>query len=99
MNKKVTIRDVAEAAGVSISTVHQALNGKSGVSEATRARICQIAEEMGYQPNAIASSLKRKTRHIVVFLPTESGGNRFYYPPVWSGVRDYLATATDMNLT
>lgn len=98
MNKKVTIRDVAETAGVSISTVHQALNGKAGVSGATRTRIREIAERMGYQPNPMASSLKRKTRHIVVFLPGEDGGNRFYYPAVWHGVRDYLASAADMNL-
>ena len=41
--KRATIRDVAEAAGVSISTVHQALNGKSGVSQATREKICHLA--------------------------------------------------------
>lgn len=98
MNKKVTIRDVAEAAGVSISTVHQALNGKSGVSAETRVRIRGIAAEMGYQPNSMASSLKRKTRRIAILLPAEDGGNRYYYPPVWRGVRDYLATAGDMNL-
>lgn len=99
MNNKVTIRHVAEAAGVSISTVHQALNGKSGVSEATRTHIRDVAEKMGYQPNAIASILKRKPRHIVVFLPEEHGDSRFYYPPVWHGVRDYLANVADMNLT
>lgn len=95
---KVTIRDVAAAAGVSISTVHQALNGKSGVSNATRERIRLIADEMGYQPNAIASSLKRKTRRIAILLPSASGDNRYFYPPVWRGVRDYLASVADMNL-
>jgi len=98
MKKKVTIREVAEAAGVSISTVHQALNGKSGVSEATRQHIRGIAGMMGYQPNSIASSLKRKTRRIVILLPAEGGSNRYYYPPVWQGVRDYLVKAEDMNL-
>lgn len=68
------------------------------MSEATREKICDIAADMGYQPNAIASSLKRKTRHVVAFLPSESDNNRYYYPPVWRGLRDYLASVPDMNL-
>lgn len=98
VNRKVTIRDVAAAAEVSISTVHQALNGKSGVSSATRERIHQLADEMGYQPNAIASSLKRKTRRIAVVLPSAGGDNRYFYPPVWRGIQDYLNSVTGMNL-
>lgn len=98
MNKKVTIRDVAEQAGVSISTVHQALNGKRGVSEENRRRIQAVAEQMNYQPNTIASSLKRKTRRIAIFIPGGQGGNRYYYAPAWQGVRDCLARAADMNL-
>lgn len=96
--KRVTIHDVAAASGVSISTVHQALNGKSGVSEATRERICAIAAEMGYQPNSIASGLKRKTRHVVAFLPSESDSNRYYYSPIWSGLRDCLSSMPDLNI-
>lgn len=96
--KRITIHDVASAAGVSISTVHQALNGKTGVSEATRKKICDLAERMGYQPNAIAASLKRKTRHVVAFLPGESDNNRYYYLPIWRGLRECLAGVADMNL-
>lgn len=96
--KRINIRDVADAAGVSISTVHQALNGKSGVSKATRERICQLADEMGYEPNAMASSLKRKPRRIAVMLPGEGGSNRYYYPPLWRGVRDYLASVSALNV-
>jgi len=92
--KRITIHDVAAASGVSISTVHQALNGKSGVSEATRERISAIAAEMGYQPNAMASSLKRKTRRVVAFLPRESA----YYSPVWQGLRDCLVSMPDINI-
>ena len=93
MNKRVTIRDVAESAGVSISTVHQALNGKPGVSQAMRERIRGIAGELGYQPNAMASGLKRRTQRIAMLLPGEGGENRFYYPPLWRGIRDYLRAA------
>lgn len=97
-NKKVTITDVAQAAGVSISTVHQALNNKSGVSETTRERIRQIADDMGYQPNRLAAVLKRRTQHIAVLLPRETGSNRYYAPPLWQGVRDYLREASDWSI-
>lgn len=98
MNKKMTIRDVAQAAGVSISTVHQALNDKPGVSEATREHIRMIADNLGYRPNKMASGLKRRTQHIAVLLPNEEGRNRFYYPPLWQGVRDYLKNSEDLNV-
>ena len=98
MNKKITIRDVAQAAGVSISTVHQALNDKPGVSDATREHIRMIADNLGYRPNKMASGLKRRTQHIAVLLPDESGHNRFYYPPLWQGVRDYLKSSEDLNV-
>jgi LacI family transcriptional regulator len=45
------IRDVAALAGVSISAVSLALNGKPGVSAAKRARVLQIAHELGYERN------------------------------------------------
>ena len=98
MNKKTTIRDVAQAAGVSISTVHQALNDKPGAIEATREHIRRIADDLGYRPNKMASGLKRRTQHVAVLLPGEEGRNRFYYPPLWQGVRDYLKNAEDLNV-
>ena len=63
--KRVTIHDVAAAAGVSISTVHQALKGKNGISEATRERILEIVENLGYQPNIHAANLKWKSKHMM----------------------------------
>lgn len=69
MDKKVTIRDVAEKAGVSISSVHLALCGKAGVSDETRVRVRNAAQELGYTPNASASSLKRGARRIAILVP------------------------------
>jgi len=46
----VTIRQVAEKAGVSIGTVSRVLNNKSGVSEKTRQHVLDIVEESGYIP-------------------------------------------------
>lgn len=49
--RHVGIRDVARAAGVSITTVSHALNEKGGVSEETRRRVRSVAEELGYRPD------------------------------------------------
>jgi DNA-binding LacI/PurR family transcriptional regulator len=55
----ITIREVAEAAGVSIATVSRVLNNKPHpVGEATRQRILSLAEELGYRPNQAARSLR-----------------------------------------
>lgn len=97
MNTKVTIRDVAAKAGVSISSVHFALSGKPGVSDETRRRIRQIAAEIGYQPNALASSLKRGPQRIAILIPSPNGDNQYYFPPVWDGIHDYLSKV-NMNL-
>ena len=55
---EVSIADIARAAGVSHTTVSRALRGSSLISVETRERIQQLADEMGYMPNAIAQSLQ-----------------------------------------
>lgn len=59
-----TIHEVAEAAGVSISTVSYALSGKRPVSEKTRLRIEGAARELGYEPDAGARMLAGRRTHI-----------------------------------
>ncbi|MCI0477838.1 MAG: LacI family transcriptional regulator [Anaerolineales bacterium] len=53
----VTIREVAQAAGVSIKTVSRVLTGNGYASAATRAQVERAAKKLGYVPNRIASSL------------------------------------------
>jgi LacI family transcriptional regulator len=61
--KRATIDLVAREAGVSAQTVSRVLNNRPDVSPATRARIKEIMQRMGYQPNAMARSLaSRRTR-------------------------------------
>jgi DNA-binding LacI/PurR family transcriptional regulator len=57
MGQAVGIKDVAEQAGVSITTVSHALNGKGRLSNETRRRVCAVAERLGYQPNSMARNL------------------------------------------
>lgn len=56
----VTIRDIAQACGVSIATVSNVLNGKKNVSEEMRSRVMEKVREMNYTPNSIAKNLKTK---------------------------------------
>jgi DNA-binding LacI/PurR family transcriptional regulator len=55
--RRPRITEVAAAAGVSITTVSHALNGKGRISEATRTHVHQVARELGYRPSANARSL------------------------------------------
>jgi DNA-binding LacI/PurR family transcriptional regulator len=54
---RVTIGDIAHRAGVSKGAVSYALNGRPGVSAATRQRILEIASELGWYPNSAARAL------------------------------------------
>jgi LacI family transcriptional regulator len=58
-NQRITIKDVAKAAGVSTQTVSRVINNRPDVSDDTRDRVQQIIEELGYSPNVIARSLSR----------------------------------------
>lgn len=60
MYKKVTIKDVAAAAGVSHQTVSRVMNDRPDVALATRLRVQEVIERLNYQPSAIARSLSRQ---------------------------------------
>ncbi|MGR0161137.1 LacI family DNA-binding transcriptional regulator [Paenarthrobacter nitroguajacolicus] len=62
---RVTIRDVARAAGVSRQTVTRAINEMPEISEETRARVMRTVEELGYRPNRFAIDLSRQRTHAV----------------------------------
>jgi len=57
MARRVSIKDVAREAGVSVTTVSHALNGKGRLSDETRRRVAEVADRMHYRPNPAARSL------------------------------------------
>lgn len=70
MSNNITITDVAEALGVSKTTVSRAISGKGRIGEATRKRVLEYIEEHDYKPNVIAKSLAQsKTFNICVVMP------------------------------
>lgn len=56
--KRVSLADVARAAGVGKATASRALSGRDEVGPATRARIAELAATMGYQPHRAAQALR-----------------------------------------
>lgn len=67
-NRKITIRDVAQQAGVSISSVSRALSQHPHVSETLRLRVESAAKALGYEPDFLAHSLRRGDTLSVGFL-------------------------------
>ena len=89
----VTIKDVAEAAGVSISTVSKVLNGHYSISEKTAQRVRGIMREMNYYPNANAQSFASGSNHTVVLLANLAPNAAFQNPHMFeiiSGLEEAL---------
>jgi LacI family transcriptional regulator len=89
----VTLQDIADRLGVSVATVSRALAGYDDVAPATRQRVLQAAQEMGYRPNIIARMLqKQRTDTIGFIIPTH--GPRFsdpYFSELLTGVGNKAA--------
>lgn len=64
----MTIKDVAEAAGVSISTVSYTLNNTGPVSEEKKQRILEAVKALGYVPNGMAKSLKSRKNGFIGYF-------------------------------
>jgi transcriptional regulator with XRE-family HTH domain len=91
VKRHVTIREVAKAAGASVSTISAALNNSDYVSAKMRSRIEEAIKELGYRPNDLARGLRlQKTHTIAIVVPDLS--NNFYIEVV-RGAKDYSASA------
>jgi LacI family transcriptional regulator len=85
---KATIYDVADHAGVAISTVSRVLNDSEDVADATRERVVDAIQELQFRPNRTAKSLaQHSTRTISVALPTFTTP---FHNELLKGVRDRL---------
>ena len=84
------IRAIAEALGISVATVHRALHNHGRISEATRARVLQVAEEQNYRPNLAARDL-RLNRHfnISVHFP---GTIAAFFDAIHKGIEEGAAS-------
>lgn len=87
-HQKLTIADVAEAAGVSKATVSQVLSGNRPVSKRTRGRVEEVIAKLGFQPSAVAQSLaSNKSQTVALVVPDLTNP---FYPTVARGLQEIL---------
>ena len=88
--RRVTIRDVAAEAGVSIGTASKALNGQGKLRAETRERVAEVAQRLGFAPNTLAQALLAGRSFTVGLITTDSFGR--FSIPVMLGAEDALGT-------
>ena len=94
--KTAGIKEIAEALGISIGTVDRALHDRRGVSLKTKAKVHQVANELGYKPNLAAQALKLNRRiKIAVVLPKQIS---HFFDPLRAGIREAAAAAVGMHV-
>lgn len=97
MDKKLTIKDIAQLAGVSKGTVDRVLHKRGKVSEDALLKVNAVLSEINYEPNFMARSLKNnKVYHICVSLPDPSLDS--YWLPCVKGIEDVVEKFKAYNL-
>ncbi|WLD92396.1 catabolite control protein A [Alkalihalobacillus sp. AL-G] len=95
MNSNTTIYDVAREAGVSMATVSRVVNGNPNVKPATRKKVLDAIERLGYRPNAVARGLaSKKTTTVGVIIPDISS---IFFAELARGIED-IATMYKYNI-
>lgn len=91
--RKVTRKDVAERAGVSVAVVTYTLNGTSPVAPATAERVRAAAAELGYRPNLAAIALKSGSTRTLALISPDDEEHRDRVNPFFSSYATSLADA------
>lgn len=95
----MTIRDVAQAAGVSITTVSDALSGNGRLPPATRSRVAAVAGRLGYRANPAARSLRgQRVGSIGLYLPDDAGNFAYYLELAGGAASEALAHGLALTL-
>lgn len=95
-HKRVTIKEIAEKAGVSIGSVDRALQNRKGINPKTKAHILKTAEELGYKRNSFASALSRHKVFKIAVLSSDAPIDFFSY--IKKGVLNARQELKDYNI-
>ena len=88
-DRRPTIRHVAARAGVSVGTVSNVLNGDTPVSDARRTAVLDAIAALGFQPNSVAQSLRRRHSRVVGLMAT--GAASAYFAALLESFEDIAA--------
>jgi LacI family transcriptional regulator len=91
MKAKVTIREVAKAAGVAVGTASRALNRTGRVSEKAIAAVTKAARDLGYQPDAVAQSMRTRSTGVVGLVVSDLANP--LYARIITAIEERLLTA------
>lgn len=94
MGKKVTLKQIADLAEVSLTTVHRVLNGKGGCSKEVEEKIVRIAKEKGYYVNTVTPLQNKGPVHIALLFPLREKGAHFFLNRMLDG---YLQCRDDVS--
>jgi len=98
-DKNITLKDIAIQAGTSVTTVYRVLNNKEGVGDELRQKILNISKELGYTVNYAASSLSKKTTHIVLLFPKKDETSKYYTNLIYEGYLKFKEEISRFNIT
>lgn len=93
--RRVNIRDVAAAAGVTPTTVSDSLSGKGRLPEETRARVREVASRLGYRPHAIARGLRGKGVGLIGLVIAPAASSTLSAVWYWAAIANH---ATEVAL-
>jgi LacI family transcriptional regulator len=68
MDKRPTLRTIAEASGLAVTTVSRALAGDGKIAQSTRSRVAEIAERLGYVPDRAAQRLRTGRTNVITLV-------------------------------
>lgn len=97
MSEKITIKDIAEIAGVSVGTVDRVLHNRANVSQFAREKVEKALKNMNYHPNVYASALAyNKSYTFFLFMPIHE--SEAYWEEIEQGAQKAIETRRDFHI-
>ena len=98
MSRKITIKDIAKRAGVSVGTVDRVLHKRPNVSESALEKVNKVLEEINYKPNMYASALAAN-RYCTFYIIMPKHESEAYWKEVEEGIEHAMEQRRDFNVT